>query len=101
ARANRGAHRPFADRGAIVTHVAFHHEFKIDLHLRHAEGTGQHAIVAGDTARLTGRLHHTVARPLDGIGRTDLRAGRRVTMHAHDRHRLWSVAAIHILEVDH
>ena len=34
------------------------------------------------------RLHDAVAGPLDRVGRADLGAGRRVAVHADDRHRL-------------
>ena len=65
---------------------------KLDVHLRHAERAGEHAVVAGDAARLAGRLHDAVAGPLDGVGRADLGAGRRVAVHADDRARSASSA---------
>ena len=46
------------------------------VHLGHAERAGEHAVVAGDAARLAGRLHDAVAGALDRVGRADLGAGR-------------------------
>src|SRR5262249_18209864 len=54
---HRGAHRFFAHRGAVVTHVALHHQVHGGVHFRHAERTSEHAVVTGDAPRLTGGLH--------------------------------------------
>ena len=57
-------------------------------HLRDAERAGQHAVRAGDAARLERRLHDAVLGLLDGVGRADLGAGGVVAVHA-DRRARW------------
>src|SRR5687768_2841574 len=51
--ADARAHRLQAHRRAVVAHVALHHQRELGLHLRHAERTGQHAVVARDAARFS------------------------------------------------
>src|SRR6185295_154512 len=97
----RRAPRLQPDRRPVVAHVALHHQVHLGLHLRDAEGAGQNAVVARDAARLPGRVHDAVLGPLDGVGRTDLRAGRRVAVQTHHRHRLRRVRAIHVVELNH
>src|SRR5262249_59420540 len=72
ARADGGAHRHQAHRGAIVAQVALHHQVHRRLHLGHAEGAGEDAVVARDAARLAGRLHDAVLGALDGVRGADL-----------------------------
>ncbi len=72
ARADGGAHRPLPDRRAVVAHVAFHHLLVFGS-LRNAERAGQHAVRAGDAARLERRLHDAVLALLDRVRRADLR----------------------------
>src|SRR5215475_1390459 len=98
---HRGAHRLFAHRGAVVTHVALHHQVHGGVHLRHTEGAGEHAVVTSDAARLTGGLHDPVFHTFDRIGRADLRAGGRFAMHAYHRHGLRRVGLIDVIQLDH
>jgi hypothetical protein len=65
------------------------------------KGARQHAIVAGDTTRLTRRLHDTVRGALDGVGRTNLGASWRIAMHADHRGRLRRLRAIENIQLDH
>src|SRR5579883_915042 len=46
------AHRPFANRGAVVAHIAFHHLLLGNHHLGNAKWASEHAVVAGDAAWL-------------------------------------------------
>src|SRR3954471_1106004 len=100
-RADGRAHWFLAGRSAVVAHVALHHELKLGLHFRHTEGTGEHAVVAGNTARFTSRLHDAIGRTLDGISRADFGACGTVTMHANDWHSLRCQSAIDVLQVNH
>ena len=99
--ANGGAHRLTAHRSAVVAHVALHHEFEVGVHFRHAEGTRQYAVIAGDAARFTGCLHHAVRRSLDGVGWADLGARGSIAMHADHRHGLRRNGAIDEFEMNH
>src|SRR5690606_21039122 len=101
ARTYRCAPRLQADRRAVVAHVALHHQVHPRLHLRHAERTREHAVVAGNAPRLARGLHHAVLGALDGIGRTDLGARWRIAVHAHDGCRLCGVRTVHVVELDH
>src|SRR5262249_34994784 len=101
ARADGGAHRHQAHRGAVVAQVALHHEVHRRLHLGNAERAGEDAVVARDAARLPRRLHDAVLGALDGVRGTDLGAGRHVAVHADDRHRLRRQAAVDVIELDH
>ena len=47
------------------------------------------------------RLHHAVTGALDGVGRTHLRAGRLLAVHADDGHGLDASRALHVLEMNH
>ena len=87
ARTDRRAHRPLADGSAVIAHVALHHLLLGNHHLRNAEGAGQHAVVAGDAARLERGVDDSILALLDGIRWTDLRASRLVTVPAHVRGR--------------
>src|SRR5262249_27212095 len=80
---------------------AFHHQIHPGVHLGHAEGAGQYAVVAGDTAWLARRLDHAVAGALDRVGGADLRAGRRVAVHTHHRHGLGRDLTVDVVELDH
>src|SRR4029450_5982634 len=87
--------------GPVVAHVALHHDLAVLADLRHAERTGDHAVAAGEAARLSGRLAHPVAGALDRVGRADLGAGRLLAVHAHHRHGLDALGAVDELQVDH
>ena len=50
--ADRRAHRFLADAGAVVAHVALHHDLPVLEDLRHAERAGHDAVAAGDAPRL-------------------------------------------------
>jgi hypothetical protein len=99
--ANRRAPGTFAEGGAVITHVALHHQFKTDVHLRNAKGTGQNAIVAGNAAGFAGRLHHAIRIALDRIGRTYLGASGRIAVHADHGNGLWREGAIDVFEMNH
>src|SRR5262245_43040625 len=86
--AHGGAHRPFADAGAVIAHIALHHLIDLGPILGHAERTGQDAIRAADAARFERTLHDPIRRFLDGIGRADLRTDRVFAVHAHLRRGL-------------
>src|SRR5262249_38433558 len=101
ARADGGTHRLQAHRGAVVAQVTFHHQVHRRLHLGHAEGAAEDALVAGDAARLACRLHDAVLRTLDGVGGADLGTGRDIAVHADDRHRLRRQGAVDVVELDH
>ena len=96
-----GAHRLAADRGAVVAHVTFHHEVILRFHLGHAERAGQHAVVAADAARLAGAEDDAVLLLFDGVGRANLGAGRRIAVHADDRHGLRRARPVHVFQVNH
>ena len=81
-RTHRGAHRFQAFRGAVVTHIAFHHLVERRDVLGDAKWAGVDAIGAANAARLQRGLDHTILVLLDGVGRTDLGAGRVLAMHA-------------------
>src|SRR6185369_5955727 len=98
---NRGAHRLFADAGAVVAHVALHHQIELDLHLRHAKGTGEDAVRARDTTRFGGAVHHAAVVLLDGVGGTDPGARRIFAVHANDRRGLHARGPVHVVEVNH
>src|SRR5262249_39620948 len=98
---DRGAHWLLPDAGPVVTHVALHHDLTLELQLGHPEGTGDHAVSTGDAAWLPCALHHPIAGALDRVRRTDLGAGRLITMHTHHRNRLGAQAAVHVVDVDH
>src|SRR5690606_31730517 len=100
-RADGGAHRLLPHRGAIVAEIALHHQVHPAIHLRNPEGTRENAVVARDAAWLPRALHHPVARALDRVGGTDLRARRRVAVHTHHGHRLWRMRAIDVVQLDH
>src|SRR6185437_5556 len=101
ARADGRAHRLLADAGAVVAHVALHHDLAIFVDLRHAERTGDHAVAARDAARLARRLNDAVAGPLDRIGGADFGTRRLLAVHADDRNRLHALGAIDELEMNH
>src|ERR1043165_4165380 len=52
--ADGGAHGLLANTGAVVAHVAFHHELLVFVNFGNTERTGQHAVAAGNAARLAG-----------------------------------------------
>ena len=87
ARAHRRAHRPLANRRAVVAHVAFHHLLEFRKDLRNAEGAREHTVGAADAARLQGRLHNAVVAFLDRIRRADHRTSGLFTMPADVRGR--------------
>src|SRR5262249_40569885 len=101
ARANGRAHGLLADARSVVAHVALHHELPVFVHLRHAKRTRQNAIPAGDAARLARSLHDSIDRALNCIRRADLSAGWLLAMHANDRHRLHTLRALYIFEMNH
>src|SRR4029453_16074633 len=100
-RADRRAHRPLAGAGAVVAHVALHHDLPILVHLGNPERTCENAVAAGDAPRLQRRLHDAVTRPLDGVGGAHLGARGLLAVHADDRHRLDAGRAVDELEVNH
>src|SRR5690606_34614808 len=65
------------------------------------ERAGEDAVVAGDAARLAGRLHDPVLGALDGIRRTDLGAGGLIAVHADDRYRLGGLRAVDEVELNY
>src|SRR5579864_4259130 len=101
ARADGRAHGPLADGSAVIAHVALHHLLLGNHHLRNAEGAGQDAIVAGDTARFERGVDNTILALLDGIRRADLRTSRFVTMPAYVRGRADALFPFDKVEVDH
>src|SRR5262249_40139233 len=99
--ADRSAHGPFPDGGSVVTHVALEHLIGLGGVFGNAEGTGHDAVLAADAAGLQRGEHHTLRSLLDGIRRTDLRAGRVLAMHAHLRRCLDRVSAVNGFQMNH
>src|SRR6516165_4184439 len=96
-----GAHRPLADGGPVVTHVAFHHLLALGKDFWDTERARQDTIRAADAARLQGRLHDPVLALLDGVGRADHRAGRIVAVPADICRRGDRSPAVDEIEIDH
>src|SRR6185369_12144586 len=88
---DRRAHRLLADTGPVVAHVALHHDLAIFVDLWNTERTGDHAVAAGDAARLARRLDDAVAGALDRVGRAHFGTGWLLAVHADHRHRLDAV----------
>ena len=100
--ADRGAHGPLADRGAVVAHVALHHLLVVPAP---ASGmpNGQ-ASTQFEQAMQRGferRLHDAVLALLDGVGGADLRAGGVVAVHADVGRGGDGLRAVDEVEVDH
>ena len=101
ARADGGAHRLVPDRGAVVTHVALHHQAQARVS-SWARRTGRRArSCCTRCSAACARSGRRRPRSLDGVGRADLGAGRRVAVHAHHRHGLRRRGAVDVVEVDH
>ena len=79
--------RPIGKFQAIRHHVV-HHERAVLVQLRHAERAGERAVAAADAALGHRRQHDALGVDLDGVGRTDGRAGRLGAVHAHRRRGL-------------
>ena len=57
--------------------IALHHQVHAVVHLGHAKGAGQHAVIAGDAARLARRLQFTpsAVRLMASAGHTSAQVG--------------------------
>lgn len=99
--ADCGAHGFFAHAGAIVTHVALHHEIELGLHLGDTKRTGQHAVGAGHAARLGRGVDLAFVVLLDGICGADLGAGGILAVHADNGGGLDASGAVDVLKMNH
>src|SRR4029434_10147341 len=100
-RAHGRAHRLLANARPVVAHVALHHDLPVFIQSRHAEGTCDDAVAAGDAARLSRRLYDTVRCPLDCIGRAHLGARRLLAVHADDGNGLHGTLTFDVFKVNH
>src|SRR5690606_25485216 len=99
--ADAGAHGLEADRGAVIAHVALHHQVHARVHLGHAKGTGQDTVVARDAAGLARGLHHAVAHALDRVRGADLGASGRIAVHTDHGHGLGRQRTVDKIKLDH
>lgn len=99
--AYRRTHRLHIDRGAVITHIALHHQIHSGVHFWHPKGASQHAIVTGDAARLACRLHHAIRGPFDGICRAHFRASGGVAVHTDHGDGLRGQVPVYVIQLDH
>jgi hypothetical protein len=100
-RADRRTHWPFAYGCPVIAHIALHHLLLGFHHLRYSERASEHAVVAGNAARLQRGMDDTILALLNCICGADLRAGRLVTVPTNVSCGRDALAALDEIEVDH
>src|SRR5690606_29221342 len=100
-RTDRCTHGFLAGTGAVVTHIAFHHQFCLFILFWNSKRAGQNAVGTTDTPRGVCRMYHPKIILVDGIRRTYVGTGGILAMHADLNRGLSTYGTIYIMDMDH
>jgi hypothetical protein len=98
---NGRAHWLLANAGAVVTHVALHHQIILRLHFWNTKRASQNTVRAGDASGFCGAVDHASIILLDRVSWTNFCASGILAVHANDGCRLYSAATMHVVQVNH